>query len=216
MKQRFSHGLLRSSGNRAEHTPVSNEEIPLGELATAPNEDALTECRICKDTEGTLFAPCACQGSMALVHDSCLAKWISAQRDQTEEVGSDRDPMSCEVCLEHYSVEMRSEIECTRAKIFSPESMTQYASCVMALLLLVLLVLMLLHSCGQAETVGAHSVSSFDDDLAVTSNLCAASGHWGVVLLGVLMVLLVGSTIFRAFERWKGHNEHITLMPTPP
>eukprot|EP00656_Telonema_subtile_P022727 TRINITY_DN2395_c0_g1_i1.p1 TRINITY_DN2395_c0_g1~~TRINITY_DN2395_c0_g1_i1.p1 ORF type:complete len:151 (+),score=38.85 TRINITY_DN2395_c0_g1_i1:462-914(+) len=148
---------------------------------------------------------------MAPVHASCLAQWIVAQRETHNP--EERDPMVCEVCLAPYNVRMESTIACTADTLCSPESLVQYASCFVVLLLVPLLVLMLFRSCSQATQVSEKAVKNYEDDLAVASNLCAENGHWGVVAIGCLLMVLVLSTMKKAWERWWVINQECELRP---
>lgn len=46
-------------------------------------------CKVCRsdESDGPLFYPCACKGSIRYVHDKCLQTWISHSKST-----------SCEVC----------------------------------------------------------------------------------------------------------------------
>jgi len=52
-------------------------------------------CRICHEGDGmeNLVSPCQCSGSMALVHKSCIEKWLSTANNDT-----------CELCRHKYTV----------------------------------------------------------------------------------------------------------------
>ena len=52
----------------------------------------MDECRFCKEgpEAGTLISPCACKGSIALVHAHCLQAWFNHKR------ASPDAPLSCE------------------------------------------------------------------------------------------------------------------------
>ena len=63
------------------------------------------ECRICRerDTRAAMISPCACRGSVALVHRTCLDAWLRTRYAQ--------DPASiltCEVCKDVYGYEGRT------------------------------------------------------------------------------------------------------------
>jgi len=53
-------------------------------------------CRICHDGEATerLISPCMCSGSMALVHRTCIEKWLSTANHD-----------NCELCHHKYLIE---------------------------------------------------------------------------------------------------------------
>jgi len=52
-------------------------------------------CRICHDGEGSerLISPCMCSGSMALVHRTCIEKWLSTANND-----------NCELCHHKYII----------------------------------------------------------------------------------------------------------------
>jgi len=52
-------------------------------------------CRICHEGDGfeRLLSPCQCSGSVALVHQSCIEKWLSTKNNDT-----------CELCRHKYTV----------------------------------------------------------------------------------------------------------------
>jgi len=200
-----------------EHEQLSTEEIPMESLAvTEPGggeEEHPRECRICKDDDPhQLFAPCQCQGSMALVHTTCLSQWIAAQYEN-ELQGQDRDPMVCEVCTTRYRAVVERAVICDKEHLLSGNSMVQYASCFVILLMLPLLVLLLVRSCEQASVFKSAEVTDLDY-AAYSSNLCTESSHWGVVAMGVLFLLLMLSTLHKAYSSWRLINERMTVRPS--
>ena len=48
----------------------------------ASDDDGVNECRICRDEEGPLIAPCACDGSIKYCHLACLLEWL--RRSESE------------------------------------------------------------------------------------------------------------------------------------
>merc|ERR1712086_70524 len=200
----------------AGHEQVSTEEIPLEVLsANLEPQDAVDaqECRICKDDESDqpLFAPCQCQGSMALVHSECLSQWIAAQYEN-EMQGSERDPMVCEVCTSRYKAELQRSIICDKEHLCASESMVQYASCLVIMLMLPLLILVLVRSCETSSVFNKGPMKDLEYT-TYTSNLCTESSHWGVVAMGCLFLLLMLSSLHKAFSSWRLINERLTLKP---
>lgn len=201
-----------------QHEQLSTEEISMESLAVTepPGEEEGAhprECRICKDDDAQdqLFAPCQCQGSMALVHTVCLSQWIAAQYEN-ELQGQDRDPMVCEVCTTRYRAVVERAVICDKKHLLSAESMVQYASCFVILLMLPLLVLLLVRSCEQASVFKNAEVTDLDY-AAYSSNLCTQSSHWGVVAMGVLFLLLMLSSLHKAYSSWRLINERMTVRP---
>ena len=41
-------------------------------------DDAL-ECRYCQESGGILIRPCACTGSIGVVHPQCLQNWLNVK-----------------------------------------------------------------------------------------------------------------------------------------
>lgn len=56
-------------------------------------EKDLRICKVCRsdETDGPLFYPCACKGSIRYVHEQCLQTWISHSNTKM-----------CEVCKCQY------------------------------------------------------------------------------------------------------------------
>ena len=79
-------------------------------------EEYERECRICGggDEDGALMNPCACTGSMSLIHADCLRKWIETRRQNNAHGhgGTSADPMRCEICHENYAIRVRDEFVC--------------------------------------------------------------------------------------------------------
>jgi len=203
-----------------EHEQLSTEEIPMESLAAtepeAEEEEHPRECWICKcdDDPDQLFAPCQCQGSMALVHTTCLSQWIASKTESEQQGGgNDRHPMVCEVCLTRYRAVVETAVICDKQHLLSGESMVQYASCFVILLMLPLLVLLLVRSCEQASVFKGAEVTDLDY-AAYSSNLCTESSHWGVVAMGVLFLLLMLSTLHKAYSSWRLINERMTVRPS--
>ena len=57
-------------------------------------------CRICFESEGPLYTPCRCDGSIKYIHEKCLLKWVLA---------SDRS--ACELCKETYTLDYDRPLE---------------------------------------------------------------------------------------------------------
>jgi E3 ubiquitin-protein ligase DOA10 len=51
-------------------------------------------CRICFESEGTLYHPCKCDGSVKHVHEACLERWIQTRHSTTDQ---------CELCKSPYA-----------------------------------------------------------------------------------------------------------------
>jgi len=66
-----------------------------GSLADCSKNSSGIFCRICHDTDSIekLISPCQCSGSMALVHRSCIEKWLSTANHD-----------NCELCCHKYNI----------------------------------------------------------------------------------------------------------------
>lgn len=85
----------RPPGGREERQPDDDE---LDEPPVQPREEVL--CRICYGGPdvGRLFSPCACRGSVGLVHVECLNAWRRASANP-------ESTLRCDMCGERYRVE---------------------------------------------------------------------------------------------------------------
>lgn len=61
-------------------------------------------CRICygESRDEPLISPCACVGSMAHVHETCLRVWMAKKNK----------PSTCEICLTKYRLPTRRYRHC--------------------------------------------------------------------------------------------------------
>jgi len=64
-------------------------------LANCSKNSSGLFCRICHDTESNerLISPCRCAGSLALVHRTCIEKWLSTANND-----------KCELCCHKYNI----------------------------------------------------------------------------------------------------------------
>ena len=58
-------------------------------------------CRICFESEGTLYTPCKCKGSIEYIHEACLLTWIRGNDERS----------SCELCKEPYAFDYNQALE---------------------------------------------------------------------------------------------------------
>jgi len=58
-------------------------------------------CRICFESDGTLYTPCKCKGSIEHIHEICLVRWIR----------EDENRFSCELCKEPYAFDYNQPLE---------------------------------------------------------------------------------------------------------
>lgn len=96
---------LRGGGQGMEDL----EGPPLDTDAVDDDNQLTRTCRICRteDVNLHLVAPCACRGSIGLVHLECLGEWI--QTCTTLNRAWD----VCEICHERYRVEYKARPFCT-------------------------------------------------------------------------------------------------------
>jgi len=57
-------------------------------------------CRICFESEGPLYTPCRCDGSIKYIHEKCLLKWVLVT-----------DRSACELCKETYAFDYNRPLE---------------------------------------------------------------------------------------------------------
>lgn len=60
--------------------PQDDAELSQTQIVNNPAPKCMGICRICLEDDAGLIRPCACTGSMELVHQRCLTSWIEAQR----------------------------------------------------------------------------------------------------------------------------------------
>ena len=105
-----SDGTNNTSTEQSTTSPGAAKDVEAQDL-----EDE-RECRICGggDEDGPLMNPCACTGSMSLIHADCLRKWIETRRQNAAHGhgGTSADPMRCEICHENYQICVRDEFVC--------------------------------------------------------------------------------------------------------
>lgn len=75
-----------------------------------PNDSSsIASVEVCKycvtETDEHLIQPCACAGTTAAVHPSCLQRWIDTRPHE--------NPFQCEVCQQQYTVTWDRHIECS-------------------------------------------------------------------------------------------------------
>jgi hypothetical protein len=58
-------------------------------------------CRICFESEGTLYTPCKCKGSIEYIHEACLLTWIRGDDERS----------NCELCKEPYAFDYNQPLE---------------------------------------------------------------------------------------------------------
>lgn len=78
---------------------MESPELPvsapnLGTLMTSPGDERF--CRICFEPEpngGQLGSYCRCDGTVGMIHDQCLSRWLETSQRTT-----------CELCLENFQI----------------------------------------------------------------------------------------------------------------
>ena len=70
--------VLNESENKSENI---NDNDSMCKSTTTSNSNELV-CRIChcEDANERLIIPCKCKGSIKVVHESCLVKWMNYNR----------------------------------------------------------------------------------------------------------------------------------------
>mmetsp|Transcript_39122 Transcript_39122/g.74969 ORF Transcript_39122/g.74969 Transcript_39122/m.74969 type:complete len:274 (-) Transcript_39122:310-1131(-) len=95
------------------------QEIERPSPRVSSEEDETPECRICKEEEGHMLSPCACQGSLRWVHAHCLQEWI-LKRQVAVEIGV------CEICNTPYNIQIRQVLHCDSSTLCSRASWAFY------------------------------------------------------------------------------------------
>jgi len=60
-------------------------------------------CRICFESEGSLYNPCKCDGSIKYVHEACLVRWDQMRPQESQG--------TCELCKESYALTYNRPLE---------------------------------------------------------------------------------------------------------
>ena len=86
--------LLSAAAAEALVSAAAEEEAVAG-ATTAPGEEASAVCRICFDAGAEdLVSPCACKGTHAFVHESCLLQWRRVQLHLGRKAAANK----CDIC----------------------------------------------------------------------------------------------------------------------
>ena len=77
----MSEGYHDINNPLRESTPTaaSNQQRHEQEGAE-PMIDYEIECRVCRGSEGIMYSPCKCSGSIGMVHQECLEQWLHIKR----------------------------------------------------------------------------------------------------------------------------------------
>ncbi|CAI4230192.1 unnamed protein product [Auanema sp. JU1783] len=73
---------------------VTGSRDPTETQSSVPEEDVDENlmCRVCRSSEGSLYYPCLCTGSIKYVHQECLTEWLKYSKKEV-----------CELCNYKYS-----------------------------------------------------------------------------------------------------------------
>ena len=147
----------------------------------------MDECRFCKEgpEAGTLISPCACKGSIALVHAHCLQAWFNHKR------ASPDAPLSCEVCGQQFALKLERTFVCWPKLFCSCSSFSLYFECAMFGSVFVLSIVA--HAMFWAEQ--RHKASK--------SQLSAAERAVLTTMSGILLLFLcmMGALVARQWRR---------------
>jgi len=187
------HGSVYSS----VVTPMKS--IPSSDLkSTNRDNSSVTFCRICHDGETgeVLISPCDCSGSVGLVHQSCLEKWLSSAQFDT-----------CELCKRHLRVSWHSRplLHWLCDPRGSGEDQRNLRSDCCCLLLLTPPTLVSVLLCIQ--------VTSFyikNDKIAEAAGLVGLASVLGVVFL--LWLVLTVRYHCQVWFKWRSNNQQIRLL----
>ena len=151
-------------------------------------EEYERECRICGggDEDGALMNPCACTGSMSLIHADCLRKWIETRRQNNAHGhgGTSADPMRCEICHENYAIRVRDEFVCDYEHVCTCTSCGHITE---GIILLFCLGCMIFMMCILAPTLGRTELSE----------------KTLLIVLFIVTVVLSCLALRKVYQRWR-------------
>lgn len=162
-------------------------------LVPPPAAAALGECRICGggSADGKLEkALCACIGSVADVHMSCLETWIVNRPAEGEEA------LLCEICRSPYRVVL--------APVFDPALAFRGPACRQAC-----------DGCLLLVCFGM-TIAAF---IAVTPEIDSRTSLSERILLYVLLassIVITFAAVKKLYERWRLASSSLSLQPAAP
>eukprot|EP00002_Diphylleia_rotans_P039843 TRINITY_DN9340_c0_g1_i1.p1 TRINITY_DN9340_c0_g1~~TRINITY_DN9340_c0_g1_i1.p1 ORF type:complete len:349 (+),score=51.78 TRINITY_DN9340_c0_g1_i1:277-1323(+) len=172
----------------------------------------LDECRICKEASrdgDSLIMPCACAGTVGLIHPHCLQKWIesrpivmhsshmSSQRAQISHAMNQDAPweaLICEVCQQPYQICYRKRFNCSLSTACSKGSCQVYVEAILIASAIPMLIV---------QSLWLNS----GDPLVFPTRLLLA-------LLNFTVFLLFPITMGRLFNRWLSVNSEVSITLT--
>eukprot|EP01083_Nonionella_stella_P095116 266960_1 len=173
-------------------------------------------CRICSENETSgemLFEPCACAGSIAQVHVSCLERWIFSRpgydavlRERDGEVTdtSGNPRFICETCRHPYRVVAEPQFVCSCRKLCSFVAVGHFCEMVLMIMVAVLCVVMwpiIIHFSEESHNFLFGSKTA---DISVTA------------IISAIVVLATIFTIRKVWRRWVRACSVIRIHPINP
>jgi len=152
-------------------------------------------CRICHDVDN-LQKACKCRGTIALVHLTCLEKWLSYNQNST-----------CELCGHTFQVVASNRP--FKEWIFSNKNEKKYIIC--DFLSLILLTPLLIFSFSLCLFGSIHY---FELEKNTEGN-CLMSLAVFIMLLYLLWIYLLFSHHTMEFKEWRKTNKTIKIIPQP-
>ena len=145
------------------------------------------ECRICgsTDRESGWLAPCACTGSMSMIHKHCLQKWITTR-------GQSSKAMECEVCHVAYDVKIERSVMWDAEHICTCRSCSHVAeACILLFCLGCLVVMMFV------------LFPSFESSDSTEKTL--------LIILFSVTVIMSGFALRKVFVRWRRQTTELVI-----
>ena len=156
-------------------------------------EDGIPDCRICRDDEKAeaLISPCACSGSVSLVHPSCLEQWVQTRQQSN---GGPRISLRCEICHSDYACAVENQMQ--SSKICTLASCAQLCNAALMVCMLIL----------TGISIGLTYPSIKKD---MKENPSSAYVLWIFAVITFVMFVITCRTLYR---RWIGAVSSETLV----
>ncbi|GAB6024982.1 E3 ubiquitin-protein ligase MARCHF3 [Chamberlinius hualienensis] len=179
------HSCRDMSKSQEESSPIS-PTLSLGPI-----------CRICHDGDSKedLVTPCNCTGSMAMVHRSCLERWLSSSNSD-----------ACEICKFKFVI-FREPMPFREwiLKPSSPEDCRNLAGDVLCFILLTPLATVSSYLCF----TGANSYSSWNVKWEASGLICLS-----IMLIAIYMTWCAITVRYHLinWRRWRSTHQNVHLL----
>jgi len=183
-------------------TSASATPPPLLPSPSSKSNHSSVFCRICHEGElaEALISPCGCSGSVGVVHQSCLEKWLSAAQYDT-----------CELCRQPLRISRhhRPLVQWLCGAAEGGEDQRNLVGDLVCLVLLTPLAVVSAFLC----TTGAryYTAQGQAAEAAGLVCLCAVLG-----LVYLLWLLLTARYHCQVWYKWRGSHQEIRLVRSSP